>query len=68
MTTPPPTTDPVMRFSTLNGALVAVYEDELGGWFRWFCHGCRDGEAQTERNVRKAANAHAGICRALPPE
>jgi hypothetical protein len=58
---------PAMRFAGLCGAIVAVSLDERGHRHRWDCQGCGDGVGCLSRNdARKAANAHASACRALP--
>ncbi|MCX4554257.1 hypothetical protein [Streptomyces sp. NBC_01500] len=60
-----------IRFATIGGSFVDVTgPGEHSDQNRWDCHGCMDGSRFPERehlfSIREKANAHAGLCRAIP--
>lgn len=60
-----------IRFITVGGSYVDVTgPGEYSKQNRWDCHGCKD-TSQSPReghlfSIRGKANAHAGLCRAIP--
>ncbi|MFI5945547.1 hypothetical protein ACIBCB_35620 [Streptomyces uncialis] len=59
-----------IRFITIGGSFVDVTGSGRHSKARWMCHGCKDSSTCPEVDwlwsIREKANAHAGICRAIP--
>ncbi|MFB8044514.1 hypothetical protein ACFC8F_24895 [Streptomyces hydrogenans] len=59
-----------LRFLTLGGSYVDVTSINDRVKSRWYCHGCKDTSdfpaADYLSQMRKKANGHASICRAIP--
>ncbi|MFI6728714.1 hypothetical protein [Streptomyces atratus] len=61
----------LIAFATIGGSFVDVTgPGEHSNQNRWDCHGCMDTSRFPEKDylfsIREKANAHAGLCRAIP--